>query len=58
VDRKVTVQDSGGFQNFISRRIGSFNFDQPGQYTLSVKTKTKPGLAIMDLRSVTLKPQR
>ena len=55
ISRKV--EDTGGFQNFVSRKIGAFNFDQAGQYTLSVKPKTKPGLAVMDLRSVTLKPK-
>jgi arylsulfatase A-like enzyme len=52
----VTVQDTGGFQNFITRNIGVFTLDRKGRYTLSVKPKTKPGLAVMDLRSVTLRP--
>jgi hypothetical protein len=51
-----TVQDTGHFQNFVDRRIGSFTFARPGRYTLSVKPRTRPGVAVMDLRLVTLKP--
>jgi hypothetical protein len=54
----VTVQDTGGFQNFVARPVGEFTFDKPGRYTLSVKPVHKPGKAVMDLRSVTLKPLR
>lgn len=52
----VVVQDTGGFQNFVSREIGRVRLDRPGQYTFSVKPKTKPGVAVMDLREVTLRP--
>lgn len=50
----VTVQDTGGFQNFVTRRIGRFHFDKPGEYTLTVKPAHKPGVAVMDLRQVTM----
>lgn len=52
----VTVQDTGGFQNFVSRRIGKLHFDKAGEYELQVKPTHKPGLAVMDLREVTLTP--
>ena len=52
----VTVQDTGGFQNFVPRTVGEFTFAKPGRYTLSVKPVKKAGKAIMDLRSVTLTP--
>jgi arylsulfatase A len=52
---KTVVEDTGGFQNFVSRAIGTFELPA-GTYTLSVKPLTKPGVAVMDLRSVTLKP--
>ncbi|HET6249930.1 MAG TPA: carbohydrate-binding domain-containing protein [Tepidisphaeraceae bacterium] len=52
---KTTVQDTGGFQNFVSRDIGTLDL-KPGVYTINVKPITKPGLAVMDLRSITLKP--
>ena len=51
-----TVEDTGHFQNFVDREIGSLRFDKPGKHTLTVKPKTKPGVAVMDLRQVTLKP--
>ncbi len=53
---KTIVEDTGHFQNFIPRHIGEYTFTQPGRYTLSVRPKTKPGVAVMDLRAVTLKP--
>ena len=52
----VTVQDTGGFQNFVSRAIGEFTFAKPGRYSLSVKPVKKAAKAVMDLRSVTLLP--
>jgi arylsulfatase A-like enzyme len=53
---KFVVQETGGFQNFVSREIGRLRLDHPGRYTLTVKPRSKPGLAVMDLRSVTLRP--
>lgn len=53
---KVTVLDTGGFQNFVARDIGKLTFTKPGRYTLAVKPKTKPGAAVMDLRQVVLRP--
>lgn len=53
---KTVVQDTGGFQTFLSRNIGKFKFDHAGRYNLFVKPVSKPGLAVMDLRSVTFKP--
>jgi arylsulfatase A-like enzyme len=57
-DQKVTftVKDTGGFQNFEARAVGTVRLDKPGRYTLTVKPQSKPGRAIMDLRAVTLKP--
>ena len=52
----VTVQETGGFQNFVSRDIGTLNFERPGRHTLSVKPVKKPGVAVMDLQQVTLVP--
>jgi hypothetical protein len=52
---RVTVEDTGGFQNFVPREIGEFDFDRAGTYTLEVRPVTKPGLAVMDLRQVTLR---
>jgi arylsulfatase A len=52
---KTTVKDTGGFQNFVERNIGPIEL-KPGVQTLTIKPLTKPGLAVMDLRSVTLRP--
>jgi arylsulfatase A-like enzyme len=53
-----TVKDTGGFQNFEAREVGTLTVDKPGRHTLTVKAKTKPGGAVMDLRQITLKPQK
>jgi arylsulfatase A len=52
----VTVEETGGFQKFVARRIGKLKLPAAGRYTLSVKPRTKPGAAVMDLREVRLLP--
>jgi hypothetical protein len=52
---KVTVQDTGGFQNFVEREIGTVELGM-GTQTLAVKPMSKPGVAVMDLRWVKLEP--
>lgn len=54
----MTVEDTGHFQNFKPREIGTVKLDQPGRYTLTVKPKTKARAAVMDLRQITLKPAK
>jgi hypothetical protein len=51
-----TVEDTGGFQSFKPREIGTIRLAQPGQFTLVVRPKTKAKNAVMDLRSVRLIP--
>jgi len=51
-----TVKDTGGFQNFEARDIGFIEIEKEGRYTLKVVPRKKPGVAVMDLRSITLKP--
>ena len=51
----MTVEDTGGFQNFVPRKLGTLTLPA-GKFTLTVKPKTKPGGAVMDLRQVTLRP--
>lgn len=53
---KDTVPDTGAFTNFIQRTIGTVKLPAPGTYTLAVKPVRKPGVAVMDLRAVTLRP--
>ena len=50
----ITVEETGGFQNFVRREIGTIHLDQPGRFTLVVKPLKKPGVAVMDLREVRL----
>lgn len=52
----VIVQDTGHFQNFVTRHIGEVTFDRPGRHTLEVRPTKKAGVAVMDLRQVTLTP--
>ncbi len=51
----LKVEETGHFQRFIPRMIGTVTFDAAGMQTLTVRAKTKPGVAVMDLRRVTLK---
>jgi hypothetical protein len=52
---RMTVEDSGHFQNFKKRTLGTVKIDKPGRHTLTVRPKSKPGVAVMDLRAVTLR---
>ena len=52
-----TVKDTGGFQNFEAREAGTLKVEKAGRYTLTVKPKNKPGVAVMDLREVRLVPE-
>ena len=54
---KDIVPDTGAFTNWTNRMIGTFTFATAGDYTVEVKPLKKPGLAVMDLRAITLKPQ-
>ncbi len=51
----TTIEPTGHFQNFVPRTIGRVKLPA-GQHTLTVKPKTKPGGAVMDLRQVVLLP--
>lgn len=52
---KFTVQDTGHFQHMILRNIGEVKLDA-GKHTLAVKPQTRPGVAVMDLRRIVLRP--
>ena len=51
---KFTVKDTGGFQAFENREVGELTIVKAGRHTLTVTPKSKPGVAVMDLREVTL----
>jgi arylsulfatase A-like enzyme len=53
---KFTVEDTGGFQNFKAREVGTLKIDKAGRHTLTLKATKKAAGAVMDVRSVTLKP--
>jgi arylsulfatase A-like enzyme len=59
-DEKLTfaVKDTGGFQNFEAREVGTLKVEKPGRHTLTVRAKAKPGAAVMDLRQIALKPAK
>jgi arylsulfatase A len=59
-DEKVafTVKETGGFQAFEARDVGTLKIEKAGRYTLTVRAKTKPGVAVMDLRQIVLKPAK
>jgi hypothetical protein len=38
--------------------VGTLKIETAGRHTLSVKAKTKPGGAVMDLRQIVLKPSK
>jgi arylsulfatase A len=52
---KFTVVETGHFQHMILRTIGTVEL-AAGPQTLSVKPRTKPGVAVMDIRRVVLRP--
>ncbi len=54
----LTVQETGGFQNFVPRTLGEILLDTAGRYELRVKAIKKPGAAVMDLRQVRLIPKK
>ena len=53
---KDLVPETGSFTNWTNRTIGTFSLSTVGVYTVSVKPQKKPGVAVMDLRAVTLTP--
>ncbi|MFM7073766.1 MAG: sulfatase-like hydrolase/transferase [Planctomycetota bacterium] len=50
-----TVQDTGHFQHMILKVVGTVELPA-GRHTLAVKPRTKPGVAVMDVRRVVLRP--
>ena len=50
-----TVEETGLFQRFVPRTIGTVRLESPGPHTLAVRARTKPGPAVMDLRRVVLR---
>jgi hypothetical protein len=55
---KDIVPDTGAFTNWTNRVIGTFTLNHAGEYSVEVKPVKKPGLAVMDLRAITLTPKK
>ncbi len=53
-DVRFVVEDTGHFQNFKERNIGSLTIDRPGVHSLSVKVIKKAKNAVMDCRRIRL----
>ena len=52
---KFTVQDTGGFQKFVPRDVGTIKIDEPGRYALTLTPRSKAKAAVMDVRQVVLR---
>lgn len=52
---RFTVVDTGHFQNMIQLTIGQVSLEN-AEHTLAIKPRTKPGVAVMDIRRVVLRP--
>ena len=50
------VKDTGGWTSFVTEKLGTVKITKPGTYNLSVKPKSMPRGAVMNLKSVTLIP--
>lgn len=55
---KFIVEETGGFQNFKVREVGTIQFEKPGPQTFELRVKSKPGMAVMDCRQILLVPVR
>jgi len=54
---RFKVEDTGHFQNFKPRVIGTVTIPEAGYEILTVRPLSKPGIAVMDLRQVRLIPR-
>ncbi len=50
------VEDTGHFQDFKDRIVGSITLAEPGRYTLQIRPVSKAANAVMDVRQVRLVP--
>lgn len=53
----LRVPETGGFQAFRPIVLGNVPCEEEGRYEVRVRAITKPGPAVMDLRSLTLRPR-
>lgn len=55
---RLTVRETGGFQEFRPVVIGTVRFEHAGRFSLMIRPLRKAGAAVMDLRAVTLRPAK
>jgi len=57
-DQKLSfvVEQTGGFQNFVPRKIGQIKLEKPGRHSFEIRPQRKPGAAVMDVPLVKLLP--
>jgi hypothetical protein len=53
---EFTVEDTGGFQNWRERKIGTVDLAEAGLVRLEVRPKNRKGGAVMDIRRIRLVP--
>jgi hypothetical protein len=51
---RFTVEETGHFQNFVARTVGTLTVQKPGVYTLDVRPAKMAAGAVMDLRLIVL----
>jgi hypothetical protein len=51
---RFVVQDTGHFQNFVSRELGRVVLKEAGHYTLEIRPERLAKNAVMDVREVRL----
>ncbi len=56
-DVQFIVQDTGHFQNFVARELGTISIPVAGKYTLELRPRELKHKAVMDVREVRLVPQ-
>ncbi len=52
---RFTVEETGHFQRFVPRTVGTIELTSVGPHTLLVRAVSKPNVAVMDLRRITLR---
>lgn len=59
-DEKVggKVEETGNWTGFQEKKLGQLRLPGSGQFTLTVKADSKPGMAVMNLRGVALRPAK
>ena len=51
---EFTAEETGHFQNFKHRNLGTIKLDKPGEYRLEIRPQNKKAAAVMDVRQVRL----